>query len=112
MAVDQRTLFKNTQSVMRKLDEVNASRTTPTDREAMIVAVAETYRTEGREVDMAEIEQVVDQVIAEELEQQAKPRKKIPTHIWVLGAVIAIPLIVPLLRLTEALVALLLRIFI
>lgn len=47
-----------------------------------------------------------------EIVDDAKPKKKIPLHYWVLGAIILIPFTVPLIRLTEALMMLLLRIFI
>lgn len=104
-------LFVQTQRVMRRLDQDSQVRSVQQTRQAMINAVAETYRTEGREPDMQEIARAVDQVLAEE-QPAVTPKRKVPLHMWVLGGVISIPLIVPLLRLTEAIVALLLRIFI
>lgn len=38
-------------------------------------------------------------------------KKKIPLHYWVLGAIVLIPLAIPLIRITEALIMLLIRIF-
>lgn len=113
MASSQRDLFAQTQKVMRHLDEQGAAQSTEEQRAAMIQGVAETYRLEGREPDMEEIAAAVDKVLAEEGVKAPEPTKrKIPLHYWVLGTVIAIPLVVPLVRLTEALVALLLRAFI
>lgn len=44
-------------------------------------------------------------------DKNQKTKKKIPLHYWVLGAIVLIPFIIPLIRITEALIMLLIRIF-
>lgn len=80
-------------------------------REVVIEAVADVYRQNGETPPMDEISNIVREVISDD-ELEGQPKKKIPLHYWVLGGIVAIPLAVPIIRLTEAAVMVLLRVFI
>ena len=105
---DKKKVLVQVRRAMRRMDQ-NTIHSKEDMRRAIVVAVTDVYRQNGKTPDMEEIEQAVDQIMQD---QDGNPKKKIPLHYWILGGIVAIPLVVPAVRLTEAIVMVLLRVVI
>lgn len=111
---DKKKVLVQVRRAMRRMDQ-NTIHSKEDMRRAIVVAVSDVYRQNGKTPDMEEIEQAVDQIMQDQdtsKTQDGTPKKKIPLHYWILGGIVAIPLVVPAVRLTEAIVMVLLRVVI
>lgn len=121
--MSQTDLHQHIQRVFKRLDDGKA--TSESLRKTLVQAVTDTQAELGEPVDAALLDQTVDQVIAE-IEQERenerlaaeaavamaaeKEKRRIPWVVWVVLAILAIPLMFPIARMVSMIMARLLRV--